>query len=1463
MGQLSLSALRNRSAGRPAGAAGWPHDTWRMEGDREREVTCMKADGNCYFYAVTATGGVQDDVAAEAGGPSGLRHAAELRRQAAEYIRANPDVFEAVSLAAAADDPGGYARYTEAAPGGGVRLADSRGAAGRLASWLQRDSVEEAPAAARRARTAVYFSFEAQRGPDAPPDAQQDAPVGEVYGVSLVTVWQDGVRKLHHGSVGAASLPGALLALMGTGDMEFFLFLAGSLGRSFGKRAMEDGLDEAWRTARALNLPLSADMERCVVFNLVMLRYVLSREYPTSDVPPAADAHERWHELWGRVALLLEYSRRLQDELERLQCDDGVPGCADLSVMLVRLCTLALRNAKRSFAATYKEVPWEEMEYLLVMFIKGRTVLVTLAHWVASVRSTAAHLRCFRDRVETYVVVHRAEPNPEVAMKRLQKEPRKERAVILAGVVDGALTDLRKDFALLMDWQSLMEITETLGIASEVLDILEDADWAAWGWLALRWALFVVGERVKYSWTSPNLSPRWAGLIEALAPGGVLKIMSTIRDDQEHGKDGSNAKTLVLSEIKKSERAKLREELLKLANAARAALEAAVSEVECSDDNDWDGQERVTVTKRDSEGRKDLIGEELLKILEPAKHKAEGAFEAIRALAHREIEPHLRAACIVDKFLSFAREHIPEAAPRVRRLLLNKSAENIESFHAVLREVTPPSVSSPLETLRRALTAVDAAPEGQLRDFAFCGALRELASRWHEDDQVVPTAVPFSPALFGRQLRNYLNHLDEGLFVCSPQEIPVLYNLLQRKYIPLEQGARPRLRDPWWSRAENERLRRLVELKSDMFRYAREGELGELQRLVENGAYLSVRDCQDRTLLHAAAQGGQVHVVEWLLGLGAEVVDPLAKDWRGYTALYDAGTTAVAEALLNAGPVHQNGIFTPLHHAAWCGRAEVVAVLLKGSRDLDAEDNERRTPLHWAALHGHDQVVRLLLEAGARCQADVHGHTPLVFAAFSGSAPTVRLLLGATPPPADEDCWRAAMLTAWFASEEACFALLDELEARGLLQWGPAAREALLQTGFGGSSAIALRLLGLSPDALREGLMSDTGAAVLQAAAFVGRADLVRTLLRCGADPLCKDAGGVTALATAAVGASGVGGVPDTVTALVERIPRGDLQAALAQALCSAAKFGRLGTVQRLVHHGADVNAEGGTPLGWAARSGHTEVVRWLLQRGADPCLGRLGAPLHMAAAHGRLGVVKVLVPPLHGGEEGQGEPGSEEPSALRVAVQDGSREDVERILRRFVEHLRPLSSRYTKEDRLRDKAEATAALRRKEKEDDERLRLLQQLDSDGQTALHCASAVSALPVVEYLLDREGELLRPVYSKHKNIGVPRLDGLSVYSRDAGGGTALEGGVLGLCAPSVAEALLKRMGDTMWMALGHKDLQEVRSMAEEALEHATLRPDSGRLVRALCGWLSRSGEGLLSGKGEEGLQDMRRCVLARA
>jgi ankyrin repeat protein len=116
----------------------------------------------------------------------------------------------------------------------------------------------------------------------------------------------------------------------------------------------------------------------------------------------------------------------------------------------------------------------------------------------------------------------------------------------------------------------------------------------------------------------------------------------------------------------------------------------------------------------------------------------------------------------------------------------------------------------------------------------------------------------------------------------------------------------------------------------------------------------------------------------------------------------------------------------------------------------------------------------------------------------------------------------------------------------------------------------------------------------LYAAAFFGKADIVRYLVEHGAD----------------------------VNAMGGRY---------GSALSAAASSGKADIVRYLVDHGADVNAEGsryGSALRAAASSGKADIVRYLVEHGADVNAkgGRYGSALYAAVISGMADIVRYLV---------------------------------------------------------------------------------------------------------------------------------------------------------------------------------------------------------------------------------------------
>jgi ankyrin repeat protein len=132
--------------------------------------------------------------------------------------------------------------------------------------------------------------------------------------------------------------------------------------------------------------------------------------------------------------------------------------------------------------------------------------------------------------------------------------------------------------------------------------------------------------------------------------------------------------------------------------------------------------------------------------------------------------------------------------------------------------------------------------------------------------------------------------------------------------------------------------------------------------------------------------------------------DPAAaRAWSadGFTPLHLAaffGKAEVARRLLDAGAdvnaVSQNAMrVEPLHSAAAGRHHEVCRALLIAGADVNAVQRDDYTPLHAAAQHGDDELVELFLSAGADPAARIaDGSTPADLADTAGHPDVARRL---------------------------------------------------------------------------------------------------------------------------------------------------------------------------------------------------------------------------------------------------------------------------------------------------------------------------------------------------------------------------------------------------------------------------------------------------------------------------------------
>ena len=194
------------------------------------------------------------------------------------------------------------------------------------------------------------------------------------------------------------------------------------------------------------------------------------------------------------------------------------------------------------------------------------------------------------------------------------------------------------------------------------------------------------------------------------------------------------------------------------------------------------------------------------------------------------------------------------------------------------------------------------------------------------------------------------------------------------------------------------------------------GHKGLVSSLLEAGADGGAgwRGCDGRTLLCAAAEGGNPEAVSTLLEAGGSRELDAASGPQRRTALHRAiagGHTDAARVLMLAGAnvrLVDRRHRSALHYAIEGGHLQLAENVIIGGAHL-SEDVDGETPLHLAAAHDDGAFVGTLLRRGASVDVpNDEGNCPLHVAIKHGHVAVAEALLraGADPEESDEDDFR-------------------------------------------------------------------------------------------------------------------------------------------------------------------------------------------------------------------------------------------------------------------------------------------------------------------------------------------------------------------------------------------------------------------------------------------------------------------------
>ena len=181
---------------------------------------------------------------------------------------------------------------------------------------------------------------------------------------------------------------------------------------------------------------------------------------------------------------------------------------------------------------------------------------------------------------------------------------------------------------------------------------------------------------------------------------------------------------------------------------------------------------------------------------------------------------------------------------------------------------------------------------------------------------------------------------------------------------------------------------------------AQQRDAAAIDRLLDGRADVNAAQVDGMTALHWAAYHDDADLVGRLVDAGADVQAPNRYGVIPLSLAAENGNAAMVRRLLEAGAdagATLPGGETVLMTAARSGRVGVVRALIAYGADIEAvEPRRRQTALMWAAAEGHVDVVETLIEVRADFTTPLDsGFTPLLFAVREGHLGVVRLLLSA------------------------------------------------------------------------------------------------------------------------------------------------------------------------------------------------------------------------------------------------------------------------------------------------------------------------------------------------------------------------------------------------------------------------------------------------------------------------------------
>ncbi|GFX74022.1 ankyrin-1 [Trichonephila clavipes] len=948
---------------------------------------------------------------------------------------------------------------------------------------------------------------------------------------------------------------------------------------------LDELLSLTYKELKLKNIDLSYEIQFCVETVLINLRF--NYENTQSENPVTQK------DLNNRIELIIEKVNSLKDMYIDTDEDDQF-------LLIAKFIAKNLFILKRQLKCTYCKLPWEEMEFCLIAFVRSRMYNHEL-NFICNCVLDKIKILSYLERFSSCLMTEMNNIK-KLDLKKLYVFPRVKRTKIVADIIKDIplFEELYRDYHIIRDMHSLEKIESYADLLITVNCTSDE------GRIIMTRTVQVIGEHLKNTLESPKLSDSTCELILTYLPNDTRQIFNGLRDSLSHAdsftkrreletnvdtnfyrniqNDVKKVKAVVLEIMLKNKIKVIKLLLKKLMNCTTLYdfknvlnplktinLETYIQSVMLSKTSETVIEEMHqlenliekfshTVIKKTP--HEEYLFNEIKNIVKYEKSKLKDSKNdySTGLMYFAATLKQIKLFKIDENCLRVVKYRAKKTMDYLNSGIESKNLKTITELVVLLRGSATSRKGIDIDKINELTYEIIVLVEYQIDDVKWLSVLKNKLS----NDK------------FQKGHKNVT--ANQKKFTFEDQQIPKLEIILGNlRNILRKNNLDVYSKDSLISYKNNKNLQVIVEmLMLDVMCI-----LSDSKNSAPNLLSLD-KDCPlligKNLRNHLAQENALFDILQFDCSL-AIIINAMKITSENIIDYKPTGADVKAKDF---------NLKTTLHFAAEGGNLDIIK-LLKDNLTINGKDRDGQSPLHIASALGYKNVVRFfVVELQATVDGDNLCRTPLHLAAKNGH---IRVFLDRSN--VDTCVLWGGFTSLHLAAENGCLELVNLLLKRGA---DVNAKTDQLNTA-------------------------------LHLSSFNGYTDILKTLIMNGADINVHNVNGGTALHNAAEN-----GHEDIVEILLEHGAKVNaVEGCNFSPLNFAAYYGYFNIVKTLINFKADINNitnNEATPLLMAAKSGHLEIVQFLCYKKASlhfkDIIGYTA--LHLSCANGHTDIVKYLV---------------------------------------------------------------------------------------------------------------------------------------------------------------------------------------------------------------------------------------------